>query len=112
MGISLVNAHPALGSPSGLRKRTVDLDAYRLKATADYTSSEAAKADASVLLLKKRATPVETATELLKSKVPGASFRVTDSYVSDTGISHVYFKQTAHGLDIDNADFNVNVSYY
>ncbi|KAM0661296.1 hypothetical protein ACHAPH_002804 [Verticillium nonalfalfae] len=62
------------------------------------------------MTLSKRATYVETATELVKATVPGVTFRVvSDHYVGANGIAHVNFKQTAHGIDIDNADFNVNV---
>ena len=32
-----------------------------------------------------------------------------DHYVGTNGIAHYYFKQTANDLDIDNADFNVNI---
>ena len=38
----------------------------------------------------KRADYVDTATELVKSKVPGATFRVVDDhYVGANGIAHV-----------------------
>jgi len=47
---------------------------------------------------------------LVKATVPGAQFRlVGDNYVGSNGIAHFYFKQTANDLDIDNADFNVNI---
>lgn len=53
---------------------------------------------------------VDTATQLVQKTVPGATFRVVgDHYVGDNGVAHINFKQTANGLDIDNADFNVNV---
>jgi hypothetical protein len=59
----------------------------------------------------RRGDYVDTATELVKSVVKGATFRVVgDHYVGSNGIAHVNFKQTANGLDIDNADFNINVS--
>lgn len=54
--------------------------------------------------------PVSIATDLVKKTIPGAQFRlVNDHYVGSNGIAHFYFKQTANGLDIDNADFNVNI---
>jgi extracellular elastinolytic metalloproteinase len=47
----------------------------------------------------------------VKKAAPGAEYRiVSDHYIGKNGITHVHFKQTAFGLDIDNADFNVNVS--
>lgn len=91
-------------------KRTVDLDQYRLETNSSYASASVAAADPAVKLLGKRGTIVETATALVQSVFPDAEFRVADSYVGTNGIGHVYFKQTVFGLDIDNADFNVNVS--
>lgn len=56
---------------------------------------------------------VATATKLVKSTFPNMTFRtVKDHYIGTNGIGHVHFKQTAHGIDIDNADFNVNVSIF
>lgn len=111
LGASLpAHGHPTQSYKAGLRRRTVDLNAYRLKETAEYTNKAAASTNKAVRLLK-RDSYVDTATELVKSTVPGATFRlVDDHYVGKNGIAHVNFKQTAHGLDIDNADFNVNVS--
>lgn len=107
-----VSGHPVSHNShaSSLRRRAVNLNAFRLKATAEYINSNATLSDASIGLVK-RDTYVETATELVKSLVPGAEFRVVgDHYVGTNGVAHVNFKQTVHGLDIDNADINVNVS--
>lgn len=42
--------------------------------------------------------------------MPNATFRlVDDHYVGANGIAHFYFRQTANDVDIDNADFNVNI---
>lgn len=110
-----VNGHPVSHNShaSSLRRRAVNLNAFRLKATAEYINSNAATSDASVASVKllRRDTYVETATELVKRVAPGAEFRVVDDhYVGSNGVAHVHFKQTAHGLDIDNADINVNVA--
>lgn len=106
-----INAHPVAGHnsyKSNLRRRSVDLNAFRLKSTAKYISS---KATEDAVKIARRDTYVDTATELVKTIAPGAEFRlVNDHYVGENGIAHVNFKQTAHGLDIDNADVNVNVS--
>lgn len=60
--------------------------------------------------LSKRVTYIETAKALVQKVAPGSEFRVVDDhYVGSNGIAHVNLKQTVHGLDIDNADFNVNV---
>ena len=55
---------------------------------------------------------MDAATAVVKKVLPNAEFRlVDDHYVGSNGIAHVNFKQTVHGLDIDNADFNVNVRF-
>jgi len=105
------SAHPARTAKPGVRRRTVDLNAYRIHQAPEYHNEEATNAKRSELLVFKRESYVETATALVKSVVPDATFRVVgDHYVGTNGIAHVNFKQTAHGLDIDNADFNVNVA--
>lgn len=92
-------------------KRGVDLSAYRFTGLAQYKSSEAIKADPKISAIGKRSTYTETATELVKTVAPNAEFRlVQDHYVGASGVAHVQFKQQAHGIDIDNADFTVNVS--
>ncbi|KAI0473401.1 Fungalysin metallopeptidase-domain-containing protein [Xylariaceae sp. FL0804] len=111
LGASLpVHAHPGHHiKQHGVRRRTVDLDAYRPTQEAEYVGRKAVKANPTMALLK-RADYVSTATELVRSVMPDAEFRVVkDHYVGSNGIAHVHFKQTAHGLDIDNADFNVNI---
>ncbi|KAK9773897.1 putative Extracellular metalloproteinase [Seiridium cardinale] len=113
IGASLTLAHPhAVDHRSayqgGLNKRSVDLNQYRTGTTNLYKASSTVKTDDSLKVLK-RADYVETATELVKSTFPDAEFRVANSYVGTNGVGHVYFKQTVHGLDIDNSDFNVNI---
>jgi len=52
----------------------------------------------------------DTATAQVKLTMPEASFRLSDDhYVGDNGIAHFYFKQTVNNVDVDNADFNVNI---
>lgn len=105
-------AHPAHTANKAWKptKRTVDLNQFRLETNSTYANAAVAAADPVVKRLGKRGTIVETATALVQSVFPDAEFRVADSYVGTNGIGHVYLKQTAFGLDIDNSDFNVNVS--
>lgn len=104
-----VGAHPVAESKHSLSRRTVDLDAFRLVSTTEYVNATEVE-EKPGLRFSKRASYVDTATEFVKRTVPGATFRViNDHYVGDNGIAHVYLRQTAHDLDIDNADFNVNV---
>jgi extracellular elastinolytic metalloproteinase len=101
-------AHPS-GHGTALSRRAIDIDAFRLTATSEYVNATIAAPSASLQRFK-RADYLETATELVKSIANGATFRVVeDHYVGSNGVAHVNFKQTANGLDIDNADFNVNV---
>jgi extracellular elastinolytic metalloproteinase len=108
-----VYGHPTTSwqGKSTLARRAVDLDAYRLKNAATYKNVAEVDADPSINTLAKRASAQDVASDLVEQTVPGATFRlVGDSYVGNNGIAHFYFKQTANGLDIDTADFNVNVS--
>ncbi|OTB09393.1 hypothetical protein M426DRAFT_18039 [Hypoxylon sp. CI-4A] len=111
LGASLpAHGHPTQPGKAGLRRRTVDLNSYRLKETAEYSNKAVTSSNRAVRLLK-RESYVDTATELVKKIAPDATFRVVDDhYIGQNGIAHVNFKQTAHGLDIDNADFNVNIA--
>ncbi|TGJ87323.1 hypothetical protein E0Z10_g1457 [Xylaria hypoxylon] len=110
LGTSLLaDAHPSTKSHASVQRRDVDLRSFRLNTQSQYVNQKAAKADQSLKLLK-RTDYVETATELVKKIVPNAEFRVNkDHYVGTNGISHVYFRQTVNGLDVGNANFNVNI---
>lgn len=109
-----VLGHPAhLPSSRGLQKRILNLESFRLATTAEYSNSTNTANSNIAFALLKRDTYVDTATELVKATFPDAEFRlVSDHYVGTNGIGHVNFRQTVHGLDIDNADFNVNVSQF
>lgn len=106
---AVVAAHPSAHG-SGLARRAINLDAFRLTAVSKYVNATVAATEPTLHRIK-RADYVETATELVKSIAKDATFRlVDDHYVGTNGIAHVNFKQTANGIDIDNADINVNVS--
>ena len=97
---------------SNIVRRTLDLNKLRLSQTATYVDASAA-ASGPTVKLSRRDTYLDTATELVRRVAPEATFRVVgDHYIGTNGVAHVNFKQTAHGIDIDNADFNVNVSFY
>lgn len=93
-----------------LHKRAVDVNRFRLQTETVYVNSSVADTGSS-LDRRQDADYVQVATDAVKKAVPKATFRlVDDHYVGKSGIAHVNFKQTANDLDIDNADFNVNVS--
>ncbi|KAI7762481.1 hypothetical protein LZL87_008827 [Fusarium oxysporum] len=109
---SLAGAHPSrrAPNPSPLSKRGLDLEAFKLPPMAEYVPQDEVPDDVSAKVVTKRADYTETAKDLVKSTFPKATFRmVTDHYVGSNGIAHVNFKQTVNGIDIDNADFNVNI---
>lgn len=107
-----VLAHPAEQHASNvLSRRGVDIESFRLPLKAKYMDSEATAQKIQAMSFSKDDDYVSTATKLVKSTFPKSTFRVVDDhYIGTNGIGHVHFKQTAHGLDIDNSDFNVNVS--
>lgn len=90
-------------------RQKLNLNAYRLKTASTYSNASTALEPG----LTNPLVPIDyvaAAIALVRSEVPGLEFRVVDDhYISSNGIAHVHFKQTVHGLDIDNADFNVNV---
>jgi extracellular elastinolytic metalloproteinase len=109
--VALAASHPT-SHGNALTRRAVDINAFRLTATSEYVNATVAVSEPSLRFLK-RADYLETATELVKSVAKDATFRVVeDHYVGSNGIAHVNFKQTANGLDIDNADFNINVRHF
>lgn len=112
--LSAALAHPAHrpSEASQLKSRAVDLESLRLEdSLGTYVRATVVAAEEAPALARKRSDYVETATAYVKTIVPGAEFRlVGDHYVGSNGIAHVNFKQTVHGLDVDNADFSVNVS--
>ncbi|KAI0402353.1 fungalysin metallopeptidase [Xylaria palmicola] len=110
LGASLLaDAHPSPKSRSSIQRRTVDPKSFRVNTHSQYTNHKSSKADPSLTLLK-RGTYVETATELVKKVIPNAEFRLKkDHYVGANGVAHVYFRQTVNGLDVGNANFNVNI---
>ncbi|KAI2899440.1 hypothetical protein CBS76997_2431 [Aspergillus niger] len=86
----------------------VDLDSLRLTSNSEYVNSVHVNTNRSVAVSAEEHY-TDTAARLVQNIVPGASFRlIDDHFVGDNGVAHVYFRQTLHGIDIDNADFNVN----
>ena len=98
-------------SVAGSVVSAVDLEPYRIKTAPEYVNGrKAGSALAQINTRKSGGGYVETAKELVKKVAPDAKFRVIDDhFVSTGGVGHVNFKQTANGVDIDNAVFNVNV---
>ncbi|KAI8712130.1 Extracellular metalloproteinase MEP [Fusarium sp. LHS14.1] len=108
---SQANAHPAKRQPndSPLSKRGVDLDAFRLPELAKYVPQDEVP-DISNARIAPSSDYTKTAEEFVKSVVGKATFRlVSDHYVGTNGVAHVQFKQTVNDIDVDNADFNVNI---
>lgn len=113
LGASLLaGAQPSAKPGNNVQRRVVDLKSLRLNTNSQYINHKASKADQSLKLLKP-GSYVETATELVKKVTPNAEFRLTkDHYIGTNGVAHVYFRQMVNGLDVGNANFNVNVSIW
>lgn len=103
-----VLAHPAPSS-HGVVRRGIDISAFKLKTQSTYYDvADPAKIEIPPSFDTLSYT--ETARLVVEELFPKADFRlVTDHYIGNDGVGHVTFKQQLHGLDIDNADFNVNV---
>ncbi|KAB8231660.1 extracellular metalloproteinase [Aspergillus alliaceus] len=100
-------AHPTQNSPGGAG---VDLEAFRLSPHAKYINSDQHTPDSTTSIVFMEQSYIETATQLVREKAPDASFRVQDDhYIGQNGVAHVHFRQTIHDIDVDNADFNVNI---
>lgn len=104
--------HPAPPSSSvqSIQKRTVNLLAYKLGVGSEYVNNVVITEQGPVFKGFVAPSYTDTATYLVKSVFPEAEFRLLSSYRSSNGMGHVVFKQILHGIDIDTADFNVNVS--
>ncbi|KAF4826624.1 Extracellular metalloproteinase NpI [Colletotrichum tropicale] len=104
--------HPAHG-PQQLSKRAQLLNSYRFNTVSSYTAGDDAifhEPKTTTERRDNRADYVEIATLKLREVAPQAEFRlVDDSYVGSNGVAHVHFQQTVDGVDVDNAQFNVNI---
>ncbi|KAI1921601.1 Extracellular metalloproteinase 10 [Ophidiomyces ophidiicola] len=93
---------------AGVVRRGVDLDSFRMLEKSNYMNSGEVQVNESIAPLV--GNYVDVATRLVKQTVQRVTFRlVGDHYISDTGMGHVRFRQTINGIDLDNADFNVNI---
>jgi len=94
-----VRGHPAPEARPGLQRRAIDISAFRLPALSEYINATVAESSLDSASFTKRADYLDTATELVKSKAPGATFRVVqDHYVGANGIAHVVCIH-CHSLD-------------
>lgn len=110
--ISLGRTHPTKENKPIFSRGVANLNAFRLPMLASYTSAERALVGRETTPSSSSSfDPVEVAKAHLKDKSPDASFRLVDDYYTGSnGITHVRFKQTFNNIDVDNADYNVNVS--
>ncbi|RAL08846.1 extracellular metalloproteinase [Aspergillus homomorphus CBS 101889] len=88
-----------------------DLTRFRLRSRAYYVHSVDAMTGKTGLFIRARhESYLATAAKLVQTVVPGADFCiVADHYIGDNGVVHVNLRQTVHKIDVDNADFNVNI---
>lgn len=102
------SAHP-FTSPVQVQTRSKVIDQYRPRAHGGYTSFLKA-GDQDAGFKSASADYLDIATKFAKKVAPNTQFRVSDDhYVGKNGVAHIYLKQTVHGIDITNADMNINV---
>jgi hypothetical protein len=107
-----VLAHPHPATPdNNIQRRTVDLRSFPVGVGSSYANNLVLTEEKPQLRAFSAPTYVDTASQLVRKVAPGAEFRVVTSYKSDTGVGHIVLKQQVYGIDIDTADFNVNVSF-
>ena len=104
-----VLGHPGSQPTNKLNRRAIELSSFHSQSRATYVNAARLEKDSSINI-SKRGDYVNTATEFVKSIAPDVTYRLVDGhYVGTNGIAHVHFRQTIHGIDIENAEFNVNV---
>jgi extracellular elastinolytic metalloproteinase len=55
-------------------------------------------------------SPLDVATQFIESKLPGATYEITDNYkTKHNGVTHIYAKQTINGRTVLNAVLNINI---
>ena len=111
LGLSAVGAsHPAKRNTQIHSRGVANLNAFRLVPMSSYTNAERTIAKRDTITSSRSSNPLDVAKAHVKDKNPDAKFRVVDDhYTGSNGITHIRFKQTMHDIDIDNADYNVNV---
>ncbi|KAJ3498033.1 hypothetical protein NLG97_g1434 [Lecanicillium saksenae] len=109
LGAAVVSAH-STHSNAGLNKRGIDVRRYAMPDFAHYSPNYSKDKSKRQINLPIDALPVDSAVEFVRKSTSGVEFRlVKDHYTGTSGVTHVNLKQTLHGIDIDNADFKVNV---
>ncbi|OAD71513.1 hypothetical protein PHYBLDRAFT_134581 [Phycomyces blakesleeanus NRRL 1555(-)] len=58
-------------------------------------------------------SPLDIALSFVSSQLTSSDYVVKSSYVSDlNGVTHIHLRQTVHGIEVANADININVDRY
>jgi extracellular elastinolytic metalloproteinase len=110
LAVSLT-AHPTHSFQDTNHRGVAVLDDLRLRPNVEYLDNNQQTPVSSSDETLMPQSYVETATQLVREKFANVTIRLKDDhYVGDNGVAHVHFRQTVHGVDVDNADFNVNVS--
>ncbi|KAJ4147066.1 hypothetical protein LMH87_001617 [Akanthomyces muscarius] len=109
LGAATASAHGAHAN-GGLFNRGIDVRKYAMPDLAHYSPNYSRDKNKRHVNQPRSAAPVDAALAFVKKTVPSVQFRLAqDHYTSTSGVTHVNFKQTLHGIDIDNADFKVNI---
>lgn len=111
--LALGLASLALGHPNPRQSdaaRGINIANFEYSTPSVYSNSDETRDNVLASSIQPGESYTNTAENFAKSMFPALTYRlVDDHYVGDNGMGHVYLKQTHHGLDVDNADFNINV---
>ncbi|KAF4549268.1 Fungalysin metallopeptidase (M36)-like protein [Elsinoe fawcettii] len=107
--VSSVAAHPrpqVEGRPGRISR---SIDDFQPQGFTQYVNKDEVPAD---LVGGRFSGDYEAAAEaFVAQQFPGVTLRKADSsYQGSNGIGHVFFRQQINGVDLDNADVNVNVA--
>jgi extracellular elastinolytic metalloproteinase len=107
-------AHPFViparssSSSSGLVHRNSAIERYRPLPSGEYVGHKNIQSRAETTAVT--GDYLKTALSFAKKQAPKSEFRVASHRTGSAGVSHVYLKQTHNGIDIMNADMNINIA--
>ncbi|KAF5019948.1 hypothetical protein F66182_8045 [Fusarium sp. NRRL 66182] len=109
---AVASAYPPTLTSTSVAKRQALINSHKLETHSKYITYIEGQRVKSIL--KRAETPdidyVQIATLKLREMAPDATFRlIDDHYIGTNGVAHVNFQQVVDGIDVENANFNVNI---
>lgn len=113
--VTTVAAHPRPLPQQGGRNGGISrsIDDFQPVGFAEYVNNEESPVSTFAAEGRFNGDYEAAAEAFVAERFPGITLRKADSsYQGTNGIGHVYFRQQINGVDLDNADVNVNVSRF